>query len=57
MPTRALFAAGVAVVEAREQVMFDTGYVAVFMATERKLYFLVVRVIDNLHFNQCSSCT
>ena len=57
MSTRALFAAGVAVVEAREQVMFDTGYVAVFMATERKLYFLVVRVIDNLHFNQCSSCT
>ena len=34
MPTRALFAAGVAVVEAREQVMFDTGYVAVLMATE-----------------------
>ena len=34
MPTRALFAAGVAGVDAREQVMFDTGYVAVFMATE-----------------------
>ena len=34
MSTRALFAAGVAVVEAREQVMFDTGYVAVFMAKE-----------------------
>ena len=30
MPTRALFAAGVAVVEAREQVM----YVAILMATE-----------------------
>ena len=30
MPTRALFAAGVAVVEAREQVM----YVTVLMATE-----------------------
>ena len=34
MPTRALFAGGVAMVEAREQVMFDTWYVAVLMATE-----------------------
>ena len=34
MLTRALFAGGVAMVEARDQVMFNTRYVAVFMATE-----------------------
>ena len=34
MPTRALFAGGVAMVESREHLMFDTAYVAVFMATE-----------------------
>ena len=31
MLARALFAGGVAMVEAREQVMFNTRYVAVFM--------------------------
>ena len=34
MLARALFAGGVAMVGAREQVMFNTRYVAVFMATE-----------------------
>ena len=32
--TRALFASDVAMVEAREQVIFDTAYMAVFMVTE-----------------------
>ena len=34
MPTPALFAGGVAMVEATEQVLFDIEYVAVFLATE-----------------------
>ena len=34
MPTPALFAGAVAMVEATEQVLFDIEYVAVFLATE-----------------------
>ena len=45
MPTRALFAGVVAVVEAREQVMFDTGYVAVFMATEIVTQAFLINII------------
>ena len=41
MPTRALFAAGVAEVEAREQVMFVTG----FMATKNSYPSLFINII------------